>query len=171
MSTRILQPIARRHQAPLVQHLPKEVRHQFGRGLGYPWAVRNNQWETAEGEEKIQVSIFVILSTPLGSRYGQPDFGSMLPLLVFANYDSIMKAELKRYSAEAIRRWEPRIQLQQVILNDANAAENAIDIAVSYILKNASSGPQTATIPVKLENNSLRFQNPGKFTLHGQRVF
>lgn len=171
MSTRILQPLARRHQAPLVQHLPKEVRHQYGRGLGYPWAVRNNQWEVVEGEEKIQVSIFVILSTPLGSRYATPDFGSMLPLLVFANYDPITKAEIKRYSAEAIRRWEPRIQLQQVILNDSGVTENAIDIAISYLLKNAGTGLQTATIPARLENNVLRFQNPGKFTLHGQRVF
>ena len=65
----------------------RKVQKKFGRGLAWPSVVRNSQWEHSEGEQKIRESIFVILSTPLGSRYHQPDFGSMLPLLVFANYD------------------------------------------------------------------------------------
>lgn len=172
MSTRILQPLARHHQTPVVRHIPHSVKHEYGTGLSWPWSVRDNQWEITDGEYKIRDSIFVILSTPLGSRYMQPDFGSMLPLMVFTNYDAIARAELKRYTFQAVKRWEPRINLQQVQLNETELKDNAVGVELSYTISGTnSSAPHVARIPVQLDNGTIRFNNPAGYTLHGRRVF
>ena len=102
----------------------------------------------------------------------QPDFGSMLPLMVFANYDPITQAELKRYTFDAIRRWETRTNLLAVYLDDTGVKDNAVGIELHYTIKGVnSSAPNIARIPVQLDNGTVKFANATSFKLHGQRVF
>lgn len=169
--TTILQPLAKRKSLPLVQKLPAAVQQQYGTGLSYPLELINNSWATASGEVKIEQSLYVILSTPIGARFMQPDFGSMLPLLVFARYDDATRADLKRYTYEAIQRWEPRIRLLRVVILEDDVQDNMVGVALEYQMVDSDAFFRSATIPVRIENNALRFQPPGNFSLHNRPVF
>jgi phage baseplate assembly protein W len=169
--TTILQPLSKRRSLPLTQRLPTSVQSQYGSGLSYPPELVNNSWTMARGEVKIEQSLFVILSTPIGARFMQPDFGSMLPLLVFARYDEATRAELKRYTYESIRRWEPRIKLHQIVLNEDGLADNRVSIQLEYQMVDSDAFFHSAVVPTLIENNALRFLPPGGFKLHGRPVF
>lgn len=66
------------------------------------------------GLDHLRQSIEDILTTPLGSRRYQPEYGSKLrrfvDLPVTAGWRSAVQAEVNR----AIGRWEPRIRLESV---------------------------------------------------------
>ncbi|MDE5602442.1 MAG: GPW/gp25 family protein [Helicobacter sp.] len=66
----------------------------------------------------LEESLKRILETPLGSRVMLPEFGSKLFLLVDRKLDESFKLDFYRYVAEAIDRWEPRIKLERVALED-----------------------------------------------------
>lgn len=169
MTTRILQPLPRRTQAHLTRVVPTAVQPRLGRGLAWPPVLRDNLWEMSEGEQKIRESIFIILSTPLGSRYMQPDFGSLLPLLVFTTYNAAAEAEIKRYTYEALERWEPRVQLAGVALRFEQPAEAALSLWGA--LAGVSQQEFALEYPLTLENEQLRFTPPSRYQLFGKGVF
>lgn len=69
--------------------------------------------------ECIKNSIHNILTTPVGSLEGMPEFGSRLSELVFSQVDHITKDLMKNLIAEAIYNWEDRINLITVDITSA----------------------------------------------------
>jgi phage baseplate assembly protein W len=68
----------------------------------------------ASGEAKIRQSIWILLSTAPGERIGRPDFGCGVHDLVFATRTAGTMGEIARAVTEAIRRWEPRVDVLSV---------------------------------------------------------
>lgn len=69
-----------------------------------------------------------ILETPLGSRVMLPEFGSKLYLLIDRKLDESFKLDFYRYVAEAVEKWEKRIKIERVVL------EEVLDSKISYTL-------------------------------------
>lgn len=74
-------------------------------------------------EPHLVQSIGDILSTPCGTRVMRRDYGSELPRLVDApiNADTLM--DIYMATAEALTRWEPRLQLSRVQVEGAQAGQ------------------------------------------------
>lgn len=73
------------------------------------------------GLDHIRQSVRDILTTPLGSRVMQRDYGSRLPELLDAPMNTALPMKIVAATATAIRRWEPRLRLTKVTLS-GNAA-------------------------------------------------
>ena len=86
-------------------------------GVGWSFPVRlDEQGEVSlsRHEEDIRESIWIILSTAPGERLMRPDFGCGIHEYVFAP-NTIRTAGLVRQKVEeALSRWEPRIEVQEV---------------------------------------------------------
>ncbi|PKA32508.1 hypothetical protein CWR41_22540 [Cedecea lapagei] len=66
------------------------------------------------GSAHLRQSILNILTTPVGTRVLRRDYGSELPELVDAPVDAALVARIRRATAGALNRWEPRIRVTRV---------------------------------------------------------
>jgi uncharacterized protein len=81
----------------------------------------------------IRSSIYMILTTPIGTRPWRPEFGSELPRIVFEPDDEILAASVKLYTVEALRRWEPRIRIVRVEV-ETEKQDNTLWIKLQYLV-------------------------------------
>ncbi len=75
-----------------------------------------------DGVAHIRQSIANILSTPIGSRVARRDYGSLLPELVDQPMNALGRMRLMAATALAIQRWEPRIKLSAVAIQQTGPA-------------------------------------------------
>lgn len=66
------------------------------------------------GVAHLRQSIEDILTTPLGSRRMRPEYGSQLRRYVDLPVNEGWKSAVQAEVARALRRWEPRLQLERV---------------------------------------------------------
>jgi uncharacterized protein len=102
-----------------------------------------------EGLAHLAQSIADILSTPIGSRLQRREYGSRLPDLIDAPANAATRVQLFAATATALMRWEPRIILQRVQLNAANAARGQFVVDVTCKLLD-SGNPVSLSVPVQL---------------------
>jgi uncharacterized protein len=86
----------------------------LGKGWSFDIAVDQRQIKMSQADENIQQSIWIILSTAPGERVMHPDFGCGIHNLVFAVNDAETTGELVSEVRQALIRWEPRIEVQDV---------------------------------------------------------
>lgn len=77
------------------------------------------------GLAHIYQSIAKILTTPLGSRVERRDFGSELPDLIDAPYNSATRVRLYAATVTALMRQEKRVKVTRVRLADTAGAPHA----------------------------------------------
>lgn len=88
------------------------------------------------GFDHLRQSIQDILTTPIGTRVHRRDYGSRIPRLVDRPINNALVAELVAATAEALDRWEPRLRLEQVKIDNVTA-EGQISLSlVGYYLLN-----------------------------------
>lgn len=79
-----------------------------------------NQREPTEAQKVVDIrsvyqSIGNILSTPLGTRLFLPEFGSELEQLLFEPMDDITEVKIYDAIVGAIRRWDPRLEINYAL--------------------------------------------------------
>ena len=79
----------------------------------------------------IDQSIADILTTPIGSRVERREYGSRLPRLVDAPMNAETVGLMRSSTAEALLRWEPRIQLRRVQVGSVEAG--GVHLVVGYV--------------------------------------
>lgn len=107
----------------------------YGKSLGFPPRVgANGQMVWSEGELNVRESICIILRTRPGERVNLPDFGCGLDRFLFEpNTTStlrLIQEEVKR----SLSRWEPRIKLDDIVVETDPAEPRAVNITVFYTL-------------------------------------
>ena len=85
--------------------------------------------------DEIEQSIRIILSTAPGQRVMRPEFGCRIHELVFAPNSSATAGQAIRYVGEALGRWEPRIDLQEVNALDDPGRDGVMLIEIKYQIK------------------------------------
>ena len=103
----------------------------FGRGIGLPPGVGSDgrvRW--SEGEDNIRDAIQIILLTEPGERLMLPDFGAGLGRFLFEPNTVSTRRAIGEQIASALRRWEPRIILEAV---DVEEHPDAPDVAIATI--------------------------------------
>ena len=84
--------------------------------------------------EAINNSIRNILTTQKGSLEGMPEFGSRLNELVFSQIDHITIDLMKNLIQEALREWEDRIIISDIVISSV-PEYNRLIASISYRLK------------------------------------
>lgn len=127
----------------------KQLTEHLGTGISFPTGV-NQQGRTklSRDAQKVRESIFIILGTQHGERLMRPDFGCNLHSLVFAPGNSATANLAAHYVEEGLARWEPRIDVEKVIVENDNQHARLL-IHIHYRIKSTSE-PQNLVYPFYL---------------------
>ncbi len=103
-------------------------RRIFGQGMAFPPRVGpDGRMAWSVGETNVHESIRIILSTEPGERLRLPAFGAGLRRFLFEPNTLATHTLIKQAIGEALKRWEPRIQLESVeVAADERDTETAI---------------------------------------------
>ncbi len=102
------------------------------------------------GTDKVRRSILTILGTQHGERVMRPTFGCNLRALVFMPNNRATAAQAEYSVREGLKRWEPRITLDDVAVENDNIHGRLI-VHINYRIK-ATNEPQNLVYPFYLEN-------------------
>lgn len=113
-------------------------REFVGQGLHWPLQVDSHgAVAMTQGQTEIEQSIRIILETIPGERVMRPEFGCRAWELLFAPRNAATEAQLIEYVRDALRMWEPRINVTSVqIARNTGHDDSVILTDVRYIVKN-----------------------------------
>ena len=96
--------------------------------------INNQTGQHLGGIEHLKQSIWDILMTPIGTRVMRREYGSKLFELIDAPINGSTIIDIVAACAEALAKWEPRIALERVVVDDANETGNiALTIYGNYL--------------------------------------
>lgn len=120
----------------------------YGRGLTHPFRLGVTGLSQSEGIRKVEESIRIILGTQHGQRVMRPSFGCDLASLAFAPNNATTANLARYYVADGLARWEPRIEVLDIAVD--NAADAQLIITITYRLR-ASQDVHNLVHPFHLE--------------------
>ena len=119
----------------------------LGTGWAFPVGVETRgQVALASGERDIEEAISIILLTPQGQRVMRPEFGCQIYDLLFAPNDATTAGLAAHYVEDALRKWEPRITVQEVDADPDPDQPERLLIQINYTIK-ATSDPRSLVFP------------------------
>jgi phage baseplate assembly protein W len=121
----------------------------YGRGLSHPLRLEAAGVSASSGARKVEESIRLILGTQYGERLMRPTFGSNLRTLAFAPNNSSTANLARYYVAEGLARWEPRIEVLDVTVENS-ATQPVLVISIAYRLR-ATQDVHNLVYPFYLE--------------------
>jgi phage baseplate assembly protein W len=86
-------------------------------------------------EQRIEESVFLILSTARGERPMLPDFGCGIHDLVFEGNRPGTVAQVAQSVRKALTAWEPRIDVLDVDVDASSPEGNLLLIRISYRIR------------------------------------
>lgn len=109
------------------------AREFLGTGWAFP-VQTDGRGGTAlrEREDDIKEACRIILGTALGERVMRPDFGCAVHDLVFDPNDASLVGKVEFYVANALERWEPRIDVRRV---DATVEEERMLVDAEFLVR------------------------------------
>ncbi|HEX7309153.1 GPW/gp25 family protein [Lentzea sp.] len=119
----------------------------IGRGISFP--VRTDATGSValvDGDREVVESIRLILATAPGERPMRPEFGCAIHDLVFAPADSTTAGQIAYEVRQSLERWEPRIDLTDVVVDFAEVASGTLLIDIRYTLRNTND-PRNLVFP------------------------
>ena len=119
----------------MANRINEQPQEYLGTGLSFPLLcnVQGGLKLSAEAQ-KVKESIWLILRTDLGERVYRPDFGCRLSELAFAPLNNDTLLRIRIYVLEALQKWEPRIEVDEVRA-DPDTIAGRVNIVIDYRLK------------------------------------
>ncbi|KJK49265.1 baseplate protein [Lentzea aerocolonigenes] len=107
-----------------------------GKRWAFPMGVdANGRIALAGGHEGIEQAMSLVLLTYPGERPMRPDFGCRLKDFVFSSIDGEMITELTMEVRQSLLRWEPRIDVMDVVVRPDPRQHTLVHIDVEYRVK------------------------------------
>ncbi|HEY9537692.1 MAG TPA: GPW/gp25 family protein [Kiloniellaceae bacterium] len=107
----------------------------LGRGWSFPMTTESRGPILVGGAEKVEQSLRLILFTTPGERVLRPEFGCGLRDLVFRPNTTTFRAQVADNVRTAIQRWEPRVDLIDVLVETSAIAPTLVDLHIAYRLR------------------------------------
>jgi Bacteriophage baseplate protein W len=108
----------------------------IGRGWAFPVKPGLDQHlHYTGGEEKIRQSIWIILGTAPGERQMLPEFGCGIHDMVHRPNATDFRGMLAEKVRTALVRWEPRIDILDVRVEDSPEARNCLYLNIDYRIR------------------------------------
>jgi phage baseplate assembly protein W len=118
-------------------------------GSGWAFPLRTDatgSMALVNGDREIGESIRLILATAPGERPMRPEFGCAIHDLVFAPADAATAGRIAYEVRLSLERWEPRIDLMDVIVSFQSAQSGILLIDVRYALR-GNNDPRNLVFP------------------------
>jgi uncharacterized protein len=118
-------------------------------GKGWAFPIRTDATGSialVSGDREISESIRLILATAPGERPMRPEFGCAIHDLVFAPADAATAGEIAYAVRIALEQWEPRITLDDVVVDFSSADAGALYIDIRYRLRDTND-PRNLVFP------------------------
>jgi uncharacterized protein len=110
-----------------------------GRGIRFPMAIdHTGAVALVAGVDSIETAMRMILSTAPGERAMRPDFGCGIWDLLFEPINTNTVGLMGEAAREALSRWEPRIDVDDVDVEPDDAIAGAVRIAVAYTVRSTN---------------------------------
>ena len=93
----------------------------------------SNDLITLKNENAIARSVRNLILTTQGERPFQPVLGSNVNNLLFENMDKLTAAALKDEIKNTIENYEPRVELEEIIV-DPNFENNEFNVTIQYYI-------------------------------------
>ena len=107
----------------------------FGRSISFPPRLdADGRWAWSVGPENIRESIRIILMTETDERMMLPAFGGGLQPYLFEPNTVASRRLIQERITQALRQWEPRIELQDVTVSEDPDDLQAAIVAIRYKL-------------------------------------
>lgn len=124
------------------RELDNKILTIIGHGIKYPFSFSTETGgvtpvKISRGIDKINGSIHHILSTPIGSEFFRPEFGSNLASLVFEPYDQVLLDSISYYTIDALQRWEKRIRITNIWFDTSQIDYSQLGIGIMYKIINS----------------------------------
>ena len=124
----------------------------YGTGLRLPLVVLPG-FDWVSGGDAVAQALRSLLLTEPGERIGRPGYGVGLRRFLFAPNGLATRATIRQAVIEAIQRDEPRVDLDEVIV-EADAAEpTLLRIEIRYRLA-GEPGPRSFVFPFYLDRGA-----------------
>ncbi|WP_460037611.1 GPW/gp25 family protein [Streptomyces cavourensis] len=98
------------------------------------------------GEHELEESIRLILATSPGERPMRPEFGCAVNDYVFAPADAGTAGQLAYEVRLALERWEPRVEVVEVVVRFDEADNGVLYIDIGYTVR-GSNDPRNLVFP------------------------
>ncbi|WP_424639596.1 GPW/gp25 family protein [Embleya sp. AB8] len=108
----------------------------IGRGWGFPLRVGpTGGIGMVERDREIEEAIRLVLGTAPGERPMRPEFGCGIHDYVFATGDGATAGRIAHETRVALERWEPRIEVTDVLIALDSIDEGTLYIDVRYLVR------------------------------------
>jgi phage baseplate assembly protein W len=120
--------------------MPQRSAPFLGVGWGFPVA-RVPSGDAADGHQRlaqaryddsVRQGVLLVLSTAKGERLMRPGFGCAIHELLFAPNDATTRGMAESAVRDALRQWEPRIELLRVTAEARGAQHELLEVSVDY---------------------------------------
>lgn len=91
-----------------------------------------NTGRALSGIDHLKQSVIDILTTPIGSRVMRRDYGSRLFELIDNPTNPETVADIVAESAQALKKWEKRIEVSRVLVTSAQSGSVTLTIEGKY---------------------------------------
>lgn len=110
-----------------------------GRGVSFPMRVdANGSIALESGPADIEKAMRVVLSTAIGERPMRPAFGCGIWDLLFEPINANTLGLMEDAVREALSRWEPRAEVDEVHVTPDESGIGAVDIAIAYTIRSTN---------------------------------
>jgi len=107
-----------------------------GRGWSFPPRLSDrDQIMLVQDDADIRQAIYIIINTYPGERVMRPEFGCKIHELIFAPANDQTAAIAERYIREALTRWEPRIEIENISVNPGATEYGELLIHIQYTVR------------------------------------
>lgn len=115
-----------------------QIKSFLGTGWGFPPTFNEL---TSEGtvmvskEDDIHESLNILMRTNPGERLMKPDYGCGIHKFLFDSITNSKRHLLKEVIRTAIVKYEPRITVNEIIIDDSNNLDGIVNIEIKYTIK------------------------------------
>lgn len=120
-------------------------RFDTGEGFRLP----GGRIEMVDGDASVRQSILLLLSTTPGERVMRPEYGCELQRVLFSPNDDSTAGLAMHFVRQAIRRWEPRVEIVRLDAGQNPLVPHQLDIVLEYRVR-ASSRVEQLVVAVSL---------------------
>lgn len=116
-----------------------ELDRMIGSGVAFPFkSTEVFGLALSTSLERINQSLFILLSTRKGSRLMLPEYGSSLSMYRFDPYDRVLVEKIRETLFTDIAKWEPRVSVMSIdcTLDQVSINNHTLYIRVKYSLRN-----------------------------------
>lgn len=119
----------------------------IGAGLSFPMRTdAQGRIALVSHERKIEEAIRLIVSTAYGERPMRPDFGCGVHEYVFSPADNNTAGQLAYEVRNSLRRWEPRIDVNEIEVSFDDADSSIMYIDIRYSIR-GTNDPRNLVFP------------------------